>query len=64
MAKEKMMTPTLLAKLGSIVVHLQECDLANTSATFDLVAVKALAADPEVSAWLATIDPVLLPVKR
>lgn len=58
-------TPLLLVKLASLVVHTQEFDLSSGSAAmFDLEAMKALVEDPEVVAWMATIDPVLLPERR
>lgn len=53
---------SLLVKLGSLVVHCQEG--IDTGELFDVAAVKSLAHDAEVQAWLDQIDPVLLPVKR
>lgn len=54
-----------VVRLASLVAHIQELDLTDpTAAQFDLGAAKALADDPEIVAWLATIDPVLLPERR
>jgi hypothetical protein len=55
---------SLLAKVGSICQHVDEGMSANGHA-FDLVAVKALLADSEVSAWLDAVHKLaLLPVRR
>lgn len=54
----------LLAKLGSILVHVDEGAGAGGHA-LDWVAVQSLLADPEVRAWLAGMDAAcLLPLKR
>lgn len=61
------MEMSLMVKLASLAVHAQELDddrLTTTAAEADVAAIKALAEDPEVEAWLTTIDPVLLPAKR
>lgn len=55
---------TLVVKLASIVAHVLEADPSKASFEFDHVAAKSLAHDPEVTTWLASIDPVLLPSKR
>jgi hypothetical protein len=54
----------LVVKLASLVVHVQELDPASPAASFDIGAAKGLADDPEVTAWLETIDPAFLPEKR
>jgi hypothetical protein len=65
MTKMTDLTASLAVKLASLAVHVDEIDLANpTAAAVDISAAKALAGDAEVAAWLAAIDPVLLPVKR
>lgn len=55
---------SLLVKLASLVVHVQEMDPTGRALEFDIPAAKTLADDPEVTAWLATIDPAFLPEKR
>jgi hypothetical protein len=54
----------LAVKLASLVVHAQEIDPGKTSQHFDMTAMKTLAEDPEIVAWLETFDPALLPEKR
>lgn len=55
---------SLLCKLGSILVHLDEHESAGGHA-FDRVALDALRADPEVRSWMAEMDSLsLLPKKR
>lgn len=54
---------SLIVKLASIVVHAQEATSA-TASHFDLSTISGLASDPEVAAWLDTIDPAFLPEKR
>lgn len=49
-------------KLASLVVHCQEG--IDTGHPFDAAAVKALASDHGVLAWLDGFDPVLLPVRH
>jgi hypothetical protein len=53
-----------LAKIGSIVVHADEA--ASTSGhAFDVAALRALLADPEVVAWLEAMRATsLLPLRR
>lgn len=55
---------SLAVKLGSLVVHVQELVPGASASRFDAAAAKALADDPEVAAWLATLDPVFLPARR
>jgi hypothetical protein len=58
------MTINLLhLKLASLVVHCEEM-LSPGGHDFDRHAIQGLIADPEVRAFVATFDPVLLPVKR
>ena len=62
----KLLTPSagLLAKLGSIAVHVDEV-LSPFGHSFDLEAVKPLIADPEVQAWLRGMTELaLMPEKR
>jgi hypothetical protein len=55
----------LLAKLGSLVVHLQGAEIGECVTTADAVAIRALLADPEIEAWLAEMQKFgLVPVKR
>ena len=54
----------LLAKLGSIVQHLDEASSPNGH-DFDWIAIRSLLADREVTTWLDRMhDQGLLPVKR
>jgi len=60
------LTPSasLLCKLGSIIIHVEEC-VGPNGHVFDLTATKQLATDPEVVAWLAGMRAMaMLPVKR
>jgi hypothetical protein len=57
------MPMSLVVKMASLVTHVQEMNGVAPS-PFDVEAAKALADDPEVVAWLGTVDPVFLPVKR
>ena len=55
---------SLLAKLGSIIVHAEE-GASTDGHQFDWAAVSTLLSDPEVSEWLAGMRAnALLPVKR
>lgn len=54
----------LRAKLGSLVAHVNELDVTSKTAEVDVAAAKTLVADVEVSDWLSTIDPALLPAPR
>lgn len=55
---------SVLCKLGSIVVHVDEATSPDGH-QFDTVALKGLIADPEVSAWLDGMrKAAFLPVKR
>lgn len=55
---------TVLAKLGSIVGHVDE-GLEETGHPLDVAAVRALLADPEVVEWMAEMgERGLVPVKR
>jgi len=58
------MTPsiTLLCKLGSIAVHVDEA-LSAEGHPFDWAATRLLLNDPEVKQWIADMG-VLLPQKR
>jgi hypothetical protein len=57
-------TPTLLIKLGSILVHFEEVSSPGGH-PLDMVALQGLIDDPEVKAWRAEMDKkALLPVKR
>lgn len=54
----------LLAKLGSIIVHVEEGSAAGGHA-FDWHTVQTLAGDPEVRAWLDAMGKMaMLPVRR
>lgn len=55
---------TLLVKLGSIAVHVDEM-LAPRGHPLDRVALHSLLADPEVKEWVAQMDAMaMLPKKR
>lgn len=55
---------TLLVKLGSIAIHVEEARSKNGHA-FDVHAIDALMADPEVVEWRTAMDALaLLPRKR
>lgn len=57
-------SPTTLAKLGSIVVHIEEY-LSPEGHHFDRGAIESLLRDPEVVQWLAGMRLLaLLPEKR
>ena len=54
---------SLISKLGSVLVHLQE-HLSPRSHEFDIDVLRQLLVDPEVESFLKDIDPALLPVRR
>lgn len=57
-------SPSLLCKLGSIVVHFEEGRSTNGH-HFDWAALDQLIADPEVISWLKGMgNMAMLPVKR
>ena len=57
-------SPSLLAKLGSIMVHVEECYSTDGHA-FDKIAVEQLLIDPEVTEWRKAMDAIsMLPKKR
>lgn len=57
-------TPTLLVKLGSIAVHVEEM-LSPKGHHFDKAVLDSLLSDPEVKAWLEQMDKLaLIPRKR
>lgn len=60
---EHVLPLSLTVKLGSIVVHAQEAN-SEDGTGYDLAALAFLVDDPDVIAWLSTIDPVFLPEKR
>jgi hypothetical protein len=53
---------SLLVKLGSIIVHVEEV-MSPQRHNFDVIAIKSLLSDGEVKNWLKAMGP-LLPVKR
>lgn len=53
---------SLLAKLGSIIVHTDEL-LSPTGHGYDKIALQQLIKDPEVQQWIKDMG-ALLPVKR
>lgn len=56
--------PSLLSKLGSIVVHAEEA-LSADGHPFDKAAIETLLADPEFIEWRRQMDAMaLLPKKR
>lgn len=57
-------TPSLLSKLGSIAVHVEEM-LSPDGHEYDRTAIRSLLDDPEVKEWIASMDAMaMLPVKR
>jgi len=56
-------TPELLCKLGSIAVHADEW-LSDKRHHFDLIVLKDLLFDPEVTAWLNAMDKLAMIPKR
>jgi len=55
---------TLLVKLGSIIIHVEELT-SPTGHHFDHAAFKTAMLDPEVVAWIAEMDKMaFLPKKR
>ena len=57
-------TPSLLCKLGSILVHIEEGN-SPEGHHFDMVALDQLIRDPEVIAWRVQMDRMaMLPKKR
>lgn len=55
---------TLLVKLGSIVVHIDEM-LSDTGHHFDIGVIQSLLLDSEVKLWIAGMSKLaLLPTKR
>lgn len=56
---------SLACKIGSIVVHLEECFIEDRGHPLDLEALRPLLADSEVREWLAMMnEQALLPKKR
>lgn len=58
--------PTLLVKLGSITIHIEEMFDENfKNIDFDRPAIESALNDPEVKQWLGAMDAMaLLPKKR
>lgn len=57
-------SPSLLCKLGSIIVHVEEAHEPGGHA-FDVMTTKQLLSDPEVVSWMASMRAMaMLPVKR
>lgn len=58
------MSLSLVVKAGSIARHVEEA-LSDDAHHFDIIALRSLLEDPEVKAWLTSLDAkALLPVKR
>lgn len=58
-------TASVLSKLGSIVVHLEEMMDQSKGHPFDKIALDQLLKDPELIEWLEQMQKyALLPVKR
>ncbi len=60
------LTPSipLLVKLGSLIVHYDECKSGDGHA-FDVAAINSLLSDPEVEEWIRGMDKLsLLPKNR
>lgn len=57
--------PDLLAKLGSIIGHVQELRSPLGDETFDGAAIDALLCDPQVRSWLADMRAIaMIPLPR
>ena len=57
-------SPALLAKIGSLIVHIDEY-LSPDVHEYDLVTLKSLLSDPEIVEWLDEMGKAqLIPVKR
>lgn len=55
---------TLLTKLGSLAVHVDEM-LSETGHYFDIDVIKSVISDPEVKTWIEQMNNLgLLPLKR
>lgn len=55
---------TLLVKLGSLIVHIEEM-LSETGHHFDISVIKTALADPELKTWIIQMNELaLLPLKR
>lgn len=64
--KETCLAPsaTVLVKLGSIAVHVEEM-LSKNGHEVDRIALDQLLADPELKVWMSAMNSMaLLPVKR
>ena len=58
-------TPSLLAKLGSIIVHAEEMLDPQKGHPFDQAALDQLMGDKDVAEWLAAMNKMaMLPKKR
>lgn len=58
-------SPTLLIKLGSIIVHMEELHSPKGNVEFDLPALNTVRNDPEVVEWFKAMNKMaMLPVKR
>ena len=58
-------SPSLLIKLGSVIVHMEELHSKNGNVEFDLPALQTARNDPEVVEWFAAMNKMaFLPVKR
>ena len=58
-------SPTLLIKLGSAIVHLEEMHSPKGNVEFDMPAFRTVRNDPEVVEWFAAMNKMaFLPVKR
>lgn len=56
--------PSLLVKLGSLIVHYQEW-AGRKGTHYDFIALERLEQDPEVKVWLRGMqDAGMLPIKR
>ena len=57
-------SPTLLIKLGSLIVHYQELN-SDDGHTFDKMTIDSLLTDPEVTEWIREMNTLaFLPQKR
>ena len=60
----KIESAALAAKVGSVLVHVEEA-ISNGGHAFDVIALEAVFRDPEVAQWLADLRSIaLVPVPR
>lgn len=61
--EEGALPSSLAAKLGSLIIHIQEAT-SEGGHRFDYEALRSAVKDPEVVAFVEAIPPILLPIRR